>query len=109
GARAWAIAAASRGLYLAATRDADPSVIAIFRREGDAWTPVVERRLTGPGTPTTLVETGTEGTSVETGTLAPNTTIVSLPFLGIADDETAWVALRVLENGQPRPKGVVQL
>ncbi|MCB9618009.1 MAG: hypothetical protein H6724_01010 [Sandaracinus sp.] len=32
-----------------------------------------------------------------------------MPFLGISDDETAWVAVRVEENGQVRRKGVVQL
>lgn len=110
GARAWAIAAASRGLYLAATVPADPSAIRLYRREGDGWTLVVERRLLGGGTPTTTVEPAEGGgVATETGTLAPNVTIASLPFLGVNDDETAWVAVRVTENGQTRRKGVVQI
>lgn len=110
GVRAWAIAAASRGLYLAATVPTDPSAIRVYRREGDGWTLVVERRLLGAGTPTTLVEPAEGGAvATETGTLAPNVTIASLPFLGVNDDETAWVAVRVTEGGQTRRKGVVQI
>ncbi|MCU0676640.1 MAG: hypothetical protein MUE69_28085, partial [Myxococcota bacterium] len=109
GVRAWAIAAASRGLYLAATVPTDPSAIRLYRREGDGWTLVVERRLLGAGTPTTLAEGTAEGVATETGTLAPNVTIVSLPFVGVNDDETAWVAVRVTEGGQTRRKGVVQI
>ncbi|MCB9633584.1 MAG: hypothetical protein H6721_15820 [Sandaracinus sp.] len=110
GARAWALASGNRGLYLAATVPTDRAAIRIYRRDGENWVPVVERRVTGPGTPTTLVEPTAEGgVATETGTLAPDVTLVSLPFFGITDDETAWVAVRVEENGQVRRKGVVQL
>ena len=106
GVRAWAIAAASRGLYLAATVPADPSAIRVYRREGDGWTLVVERRLPGAA-PT--AEPPAEGAATEPATLASNVTIASLPFLGVNDDETAWVAVRVTEGGQTRRRGVVQI
>lgn len=109
GVRAWSIFGSSRGLYLAATVPTDPSSIRVYRREGETWTPVVERRLVGPAAPATLVEATPEGTSVERGTLAPHLTIDALPFLAVADDETAWIAVRVLENGEPKRRGVVQL
>ncbi len=108
-ARPWSIFGNARGLYLAATVPTDPSLIRVYRREGDTWSLLLERRLTVPATPAIAVEPTPDGAAVEPDAFAPSVTIDALPFLAVADDETAWVALRLSEGGEPRRRGVVQL
>ncbi|MBX3246010.1 MAG: hypothetical protein KF901_02370 [Myxococcales bacterium] len=153
-ARLHAIASGPRGVYAAATVPDDPTALRVYRREGDAWAIVLERRVPaedaepsaaaepGPGaTPSATGSAASSGPAASAGsarstagsagapgstaaaTAAPATssepttgdaapaalTLVALPFLGVANDETAWVALRARDRGRERAFGVVQL
>jgi len=84
GTRPWALAKASRGVYLAATVPATPNLVRIYRRAGDEWQPIAERTLAFP-----------EGR-----------TLASTPILGMTDEEEVWLGLRVQAEGTTRARGV---
>lgn len=84
--RLWAIASARRGLYVVATLAEQPNVLRLYRRDGDSWATVYERTV-----------------PLSAGTLA------GAPFLGVTDEQEAWVAISVTNEGVTRRRGVVVL
>jgi hypothetical protein len=76
GLRAEALATGEGGAYLCALVEGT-STVRIFRADGSAWRPVLERTLQTP------------------------TRLVGIPFMGVAPDKSFWLALRVEREQGP--------
>ncbi len=89
GLRPWSIASADDGLYVAATKAADPNSVVVFRRNRNSWSPVVERRLS----------------------LGEGQELSGVPMMAAASDGSVWVAVRVrgATPGSGRLRGVAVL
>lgn len=89
GLRPWSLASADEGLYVAATKIADPNSVVVFRRNRNAWSPVVERRLT----------------------LGEGEELGGVPMMAAASDGSVWVAVRLrgATPGAGRLRGVAVL
>ena len=99
-----AIASARRGVYVACHRG---QVVSVLRWASDRWELAARRVLFG-GAPASAETAAPEGApaSPDAATSAAGVTLIGTPLLGVTDDETFWVALRVEQNGQPRARGV---
>ena len=80
----------------------DPGVVTILRRERDSWVSVDTRRLLASAGD---VATAGEGAAGESA--APQLSVVSVPLLGVRDDEEIWAGIRVQgADGTARLRGV---
>ncbi len=94
-----AIASARRGVYVA-TRSGNQ--VSIFRWATDQWELAARRTLfETTGAPEAAPA------APEAEAAAPSgTQLASVPMLGVTDDETFWVAVRVGTEERARPRGV---
>ncbi len=87
GTRTGAMASSARGFFLVGIKQGSPNTLALHRMSTEGWELVYEATLTLP-----------EGN-----------TLIDTPFLGMHDDGTAYVGIRVREGEREGMRGLVQL